>query len=180
MFLQKKKIYLVGMPACGKSTLGSQLAERLKVEFIDTDIEIEKAANQSVAELIKEEGEGAFRLWERLIVRNLNEESRIVVATGGGTPAHQNNIEFMLQQGIVIYIKVPCETLLSRLSNADDIIKRPLLADYVADASGLLSHLQQTLLKRAMYYEMAHLTVDGTRNENDTISQMVHKLNKMI
>ncbi|MEO7175412.1 MAG: shikimate kinase [Saprospiraceae bacterium] len=180
MFLQKKKIYLVGMPACGKSTLGIQLAEYLNLEFVDTDVEIEKVSNQSIAELIKEEGEGAFRLWERLIVRNLKEESRIVVATGGGTPSHQNNIEYMLQQGIVIYIKVPSETLLTRLSNAEDVSKRPLLADYATDTSGLLSHLQQTLLKRAMYYEMAHFTVDGTRKVNDSINQIVKNLNKMI
>lgn len=120
-------LFLCGMPGSGKSKLGKKLASRLKIKFLDLDRWIEQVHGISPASLIKTKGEASFRLAEAEALRRIALNEPILLACGGGTPCFHNNLEYMLSNGVVVYIDVPLQTLVQRLSN--NSADRPLLAD---------------------------------------------------
>ncbi|MFM8739263.1 MAG: shikimate kinase, partial [Cytophagales bacterium] len=98
------KIFLIGLPGSGKTTLGKQLAERLNIRFVDLDTEIEKSEGESIALIFKRFGEDHFRKAESTQLQkwaNLNED--FVMATGGGAPCFFDNMEVMNQSGTTIF-----------------------------------------------------------------------------
>lgn len=118
------RIYLIGFMASGKTTLGAELASRLKWKYVDTDDLIEKAKGRSIKHIFDLEGEEYFRKEEsELLRRRVCRMKNVVVATGGGMPCFNNNIDAMLRNGHVIYLDVEFETILGRLK---DDGKRPL------------------------------------------------------
>ena len=104
--VQMQNIILVGMPGCGKTTIGRALAARLGREFYDADCEIEKSAGMTIPEIFSRDGEARFREMESQTLRALGAHSACVIATGGGSvlreenyaPLHQNGIIFWLQR----------------------------------------------------------------------------------
>lgn len=118
-------IYLIGMPGCGKTTLGRILAEKINRRFIDVDEMIEKKANMSIAEIFEKYGENHFRIIETncLIETSLNEN--YIISTGGGIVTRDKNIKIMKNTGRVIYIDTPLNVISSRKGLCD----RPLLSD---------------------------------------------------
>ncbi len=106
-----ENVILIGMPGCGKSTAGQALAERLGLSFADTDAEIEKMTGRTPAQIIREEGEDAFRKIEHEAARELGKRSGTVIATGGGIVTRPENRDPLRQNGTVIYLKRPIEKL---------------------------------------------------------------------
>ncbi len=125
-------VWLVGLPGCGKSTVGAAVARRLGRPFVDLDREIETAAAQSVAGIFSTEGEAGFRRRESRALRSLVAQSPPpVVACGGGVVEGQGNGDFMTGAGTVIWLDLPLETALARCRHEPGV--RPLMtetADY--------------------------------------------------
>lgn len=111
------KIFLIGLPGSGKTTLGKQLAQSLNVDFVDLDAEIEKAEATSIADIFKVQGEDGFRNAERSqLIRWVRMPNDFVMATGGGAPCFFNNMEMMNEAGATIFLDVPAKEIAKRIS----------------------------------------------------------------
>jgi len=104
--LQKvQNIVLIGMPGCGKSTIGKKMAAETGKKFVDTDALVEEKAGRSIPDIFKDEGEAAFRALEAEVIADVCKENGQVVATGGGSVLNLENVRNMRQNGTVIFIK---------------------------------------------------------------------------
>ena len=115
---EKANIVLIGMPGCGKSTVGKLLAAN-GFAFVDTDTEVERQCGCSIKDFIHDKGERAFRELESTVVRSVSMESGRIIATGGGVPLREENLRALRQNGRIFFLDAP----LSRLCATDD---RPL------------------------------------------------------
>lgn len=153
-------VCLVGMPGCGKTTLGRELAKKLGSPFADSDRKIERTAGMSVTEYFKKEGEKAFRCREYDTLLSLTQtEIPCVIATGGGAFIQENTREMLLNHTATIWLKPSLPMLLSRVSRRNT---RPLLE--TGDKETILNELAET---RYPCYEQAHISIekfDGSRS----------------
>lgn len=148
------KIYLVGMPGSGKSTLGEQLARALDVQFLDLDTEIEKKEGKSIPQIFLEHGENYFRIVEAEKLRELaGSDNSFVLATGGGAPCFYNGMDTLNETGISVFLNVPISELIRRVSRNKD---RPLLAN-----EDIEKKMQTLLEKRLPVYKKASIVVDN-------------------
>lgn len=120
----KSNIILVGMPGCGKTTIGKLLAKRLEYEFCDLDEYIINKENMSIDEMF-EKGEEYFRDIESRSVFDVSKFKQTVVSTGGGVIKRQENIELLEKSGLIIFIDRPIENIISDV----DTDSRPLLKE---------------------------------------------------
>lgn len=142
------KIFLIGLPGAGKTTMGLDLAVDLGLQFVDLDQDIEKANKQSVREIFEEKGEAHFRQLEKLhLDKVLDELDEFVMATGGGTPCFFNNLETMKRAGVTIFINTPIEQINERLEKDST---RPLMKT---------ATLEELLAKRKEWYSQADHTI---------------------
>jgi shikimate kinase len=127
---QTPGIYLVGFMGCGKSTVGSALADELGWSFFDLDQEIEKAADQSVTEIFERDGESGFRAKESAALQKLVRGVRMgrpqVIAMGGGAFTIQDNFELATNHGVTIWLDAPIEVIEQRIAEETH---RPLARD---------------------------------------------------
>lgn len=151
------RIYLTGMPGSGKTTLGKQLSKLLGYEFYDLDAEIEKQEGKSVPEIFQDSGEHYFRNLETLALRNLTLK-KTLIATGGGTPCFSHNMDFMLENGLVIFLDAPVSILAERVQRQQGA--RPLLPQQTLPE--LHAALSEKLDARRHFYDQAHIRLDVT------------------
>ena len=147
-------ITLIGMPGCGKSTIGRQLARLRQLPFLDSDHEIERFLGCSIREFFDREGESAFRdVEQRVIVETLSAPHVRVIATGGGSVLRPTNRTVMKAHATVVYLHTQAEDLARRLSRDT---QRPLLQ--VADPRQRLRDLYS--VRDPIYREVADIIVD--------------------
>lgn len=120
----KNKVVFIGMPGCGKSTIGRLVSEELKINFIDMDNYIENMTSKTIPELF-EQGENYFRDFESLACRELVKEGKVIISSGGGVVKRKENIDVLKEESFIIFIDRPLEELLGDV----DISKRPLLKE---------------------------------------------------
>lgn len=108
---QMENIVLIGMPGCGKTTLGTVAAEKLGKTFVDMDAEIEKQAGMDIPSIFETHGEPYFRQLETETARRLGKEKSQVIATGGGAVLRPENMKALSQNGRVVFLKRPVEEL---------------------------------------------------------------------
>jgi len=155
------RIFLVGFMASGKSYLGRELALLTGLPFLDLDALIEQRSGLSIAAWFEQRGEDAFRKYEREQLRSVVEWPDLILACGGGTPCFYDNMEWMNQQGLTIYLEVPTELLFRRLSK--EKASRPLVA--VLAEKELETWIQERLSSRLPYYRMANMVIDNSSVE---------------
>lgn len=102
---QMQNLILVGMPGCGKSTIGQQLAAQLDRPFVDADAAIEQAAGMSIPDYFRTHGESSFRDLETQVLQQLGKRSGIVLATGGGAVLREENYPALHQNGTIFWLK---------------------------------------------------------------------------
>lgn len=153
------KIFLIGMMGSGKSFWSKKLSKKLKVGNYDLDFLIESHEEKTISEIFTEEGEPYFRKSESKILRWFGEKKAFVLATGGGTPCFHNNMKWMNEQGISIWIDEPISTLMERL--LPEKAHRPLIQK-LADQE-LQVFLTNKLAERTLFYQQAthHLQADA-------------------
>ena len=148
-------IVLVGMPGCGKSTIGRLLARRLRVEFGDSDQVIEQRLGCSIRSYFDSHGEAAFRdIEQQVLTELLAQQPCGVLATGGGVVLRPANRAALRQAPYVIYLRASAEEIWRRVRQDT---KRPLLQ--VADPLQRLRELQAQ--RDSLYRDVAHSTVDA-------------------
>jgi shikimate kinase len=153
------KVFLLGLPGSGKTTLGKALAEDLQLLYLDLDGEIEKSEGQSVQHIFEIRKEEYFREVEaRILQRFCESAEHFVMAVGGGAPCFYDNLERMNVAGTSIFLDVSESEIVARLvkTNLDE---RPLLANLSADE--LLQKIKTLRAKRLDFYTRAHFTLRG-------------------
>lgn len=163
------RIYLVGFMGSGKSTAGKRLAKMLGYRFTDLDKMIEHQYKTSIPLLFEKYDEHAFRLIEQRTLHETKALTKTIIATGGGTPAHFDNMNFILQNGLTIYIELSPKALSNRLSNAKK--KRPLIKK--ANSDEITTIINEKLSEREAFYKKAHLTVQGINLQPSTLVQTI-------
>ena len=108
---ETKNIILIGMPGCGKSTVGEILASKLSRSFIDIDWEIEKRIQMSICDFFAKHGEPAFRKIESEVLDEFTRKSSLIISTGGGVIKNPNNLPLLKQNGIIVLLNRPVEQL---------------------------------------------------------------------
>jgi shikimate kinase len=161
--LGNRSIVLVGMMGAGKTTVGRRLATRLNVPFVDADVEIEKAAAQTIPDIFAEHGEPYFRDGERRVIARLLNEGPQILATGGGSFMNLETRAAIAAKGVSIWLDADVSLLLARVRRRAN---RPLLN--TPDPEGTLRRL---LAERNPIYALADLTIASRDEPHDVICE---------
>ncbi|MCR5576852.1 MAG: shikimate kinase [Oscillospiraceae bacterium] len=155
-----RNIILIGMPGCGKSTVGSCLSESLGRPFLEADRELEKAAGRTIPEIFADEGEAGFRLRETEILRELGKRSGTVIATGGGCVTRAENYPLLHQNGTIVWLTRE----LSKLAREG----RPLSQN--ADLGGMYA------VRAPLYARFADCSVENRGTPEETAAAILEVL----
>ncbi|MDC0656839.1 shikimate kinase [Leisingera sp. SS27] len=166
----KKTIVMVGMMGAGKTAVGRALAARLNAPFLDSDHEIEAAANMTIPEIFARDGEPFFRQKERQVIARLLEEERGVLSTGGGAFLAEENRQVITAKGVSVWLNADLEVLWNRVRHRDT---RPLLR--TADPRATLSNLYH---QRVPLYAKADVAVvsDGQASIETMVDRVLDAL----
>lgn len=160
---QMKNIVLIGMPGCGKSTIGNLLARKLGRKFVDADEEIIQLAGKSIPEIFAQDGEEIFREWETMALEHLGKQSGLVIATGGGCVTRQRNYPALHQNGSIVWL----ERDLSLLPTDG----RPL------SQSNRLEEMYA--VRKPLYEAFADVRVANTGSPENTVTEILSKLEEL-
>jgi shikimate kinase len=153
------KVVLVGLPGSGKSTFGRQLAKEMDFTFLDLDQLIEDRYQLKISEIFSIHGEGTFRDWESLVLQELLKQDRaFILASGGGTPCFNDNMEWINAQAISVYLDVPLGSISRRLQTSK-AQQRPLFQGL--DQGELTLKLKSLLVSREYFYNQAKIKLSG-------------------
>ncbi|MDR6194085.1 shikimate kinase [Siphonobacter sp. SORGH_AS_0500] len=166
-----KNIFLLGMPSSGKSTLGRSLAREIGYEFVDMDKRIEIRELLTIAEIFNLKGEPYFRTVESEMLRSFPADAGLVVSTGGGVPCFHDNMDFIRENGVSLFLDVPPKILTDRILHTKKN-DRPLLV--TEDPVELLAALETKIANRRNYYEQADVTIAGETDVQTMLEILRH------
>ncbi len=170
------RIFLIGFMGSGKSYTGRRLAEEAAVPFFDLDKLIETREGRSIRAIFEEEGEPYFRERERDALREMARFRNAVISCGGGTPCFHNNMSWMNQQGVTIYLRAPAEVLARRLALEQE--QRPLLKGLNKD--GLLSFIRSKLEEREPYYMESSIVYEQKSGDEAVAKDLLRHFQSLI
>lgn len=166
LYKDKMNIVLVGMPSCGKTSIGKALAEDLSKTFVDSDDEIVAREGRPISEIFDSEGEGYFRAVETDVIRELASQNTRVIATGGGAVLNKSNTDILRGNGRIYFINRP----LGELITTDD---RPLSSN------------RELLEKRynerySIYISSADVVIDGSGSVEEVAERIEADYNEYL
>lgn len=162
-------LILTGLPGSGKSSVGARVARALGRPFLDFDVEIERRAGSTIAELFEREGEAAFRALELDLTRELAGAGGMVLAPGGGWILVPGALELLRPPGVLVYLRASPEVVLERMGRSRSL--RPLLSD-----RDPLERLGGLLSEREPRYLLADHVVDVEHIELQRVVSLVTRL----
>lgn len=165
-FRLKKTIAMVGMMGAGKTAIGQALARHINVPFVDSDAELERAANMTIAEIFERDGEGFFRQKESQVIKRLLEGDPCVLSTGGGAFLRETNRNMITERGASVWLRADIDLLWNRVKGKST---RPLLR--TADPRATLNALYED---RVPEYSKADIAV--TADATYSISAMTERV----
>ena len=148
----KKNIVLIGFMGTGKTSIGRNVAQKLNMEFVDTDELIEKQTGLTIPEIFSANGEDYFRRLESRIVEQVSKKEKQVIATGGGVVLKEENMKHLREKGFIIHLKSNPDTILRNIGGGDN---RPLLKD-----NPTKEKIIEMLEKRKEYYKNHDYEID--------------------
>jgi len=163
-------IYLVGLRGSGKSTVGKLLAQKLRWEFADQDVLIEKHAGKTIAEIFASDGEAEFRKIESEVLRQLSKQKETVVAAGGGVVLSRDNRKLMRETGVVVHLDGPAELFCERIvKDSKSLHARPALTK----AQSSLEEMKELAAVRAPLYEKARHHCVSAADSPEQVTAMI-------
>lgn len=154
--MARERIYIIGFMGSGKSTTGKKLAKLLGWTFIDLDKQIEISEGMTISDIFSIKGEAYFRKIESGLLKETCNLKNAVVSTGGGAPCHGDNMSFLLESGITVYLKLTPGQLLERLIGSRT--ERPLIKGL--DREELLKYIGEKLQLRESCYNLAEVITE--------------------
>lgn len=166
-----QNIILVGPMGSGKTTVGKQLAKKLRLDFVDSDHMIEDRCGVSISTIFDIEGEDGFRKRETKMLAELCDRTGVVLATGGGAITSEEN-RILLRKGYVIYLKTSIETQIARTQKNQN---RPLLDNVDAE-----NKLRELMAERGELYEQEAdlVVVSGDRIVSKVVDEIVDAMDR--
>lgn len=161
-----EKIFLIGLMGSGKSYWSKKMSKWIKSAAYDLDAIIEMNEERTITELFAEDGEEYFRKTETKLLKWFKEKKKYVLATGGGTPCFNENIQWMKKEGIVIWLDESVEILVQRLIKEKE--HRPLIAKL--NEQQIATFLEEQLTNRFSFYQQANYRVSS-----DQITELILK-----
>ena len=172
-----KRVILIGYMGSGKTTVGKALSKETGMMFYDLDWYIESRMRKSVSQIFAEKGEEGFRKIEYNMLHEVAEFDDVIISCGGGTPCFFDNMDYLNQQGDVVYLKASPETLYKHLLMAK--IERPLLKGKSTDE--LIAYITEHLKQREPFYEKARHILDvNVLDDYDKIKISVQQLRELL
>jgi shikimate kinase len=157
---------LVGMPGCGKSTVGRHLARHIGLRFVDADHEIEQRIGMPIRDFFEQHGEAAFRDVEQDVIDELSQQHGVLIATGGGAVLRPSNRDALHSRTHVVYLRATPEELQRRLRHDTH---RPLL-----QVDDPLKRLRELFRDRdPLYRRTAHFVIEAARPSVPALLSMV-------
>ena len=167
------RIILIGYMGAGKTTIGKTLAKQLGVPFYDLDWYIETRMRKKVKQIFDERGEEGFRIIEKNMLHEAAEFENVVIACGGGTPCFFDNMEYMVGQGDVVYLRGTPDVLFRHLKMGKGV--RPLLLG--KNDEELLEYIRENVRKREEFYTKANHIIDiPCMEDEDRIQETTDKI----
>jgi len=161
------KIFLIGMPGSGKTTTGKLLAEKLKLPFVDLDMEIEKSEGQSINQIFEKRKENYFRDVESMMLNKFcSSQESFVMSTGGGAPCFHDNMAQMNNSGETIFLDVPAKEIANRLEKTN-LAERPLFSKLSQEQ--LKDKIEFLRSQRIGFYKQAKFIFEGNDIPVETI-----------
>ncbi len=151
------RVYLIGFMGAGKTTVGKQLARKIKWSFADTDSIAERELGMTVNEVFNELGEEWFRKYEQKVLIKTTSFKNTIISTGGGTPCFNDNIDTIINNGLCIYLHMPNKSIVARLLASKRT--RPLV--YGLSKAELDEYVEKKMAEREEIYSKAHFTVNA-------------------
>lgn len=164
-------IFLIGYMGSGKSTIGKELSEILSIPFIDMDEQIEKNEGLSISEIFAFKGEKYFRDLEHDFLVNLDPDSNVIIATGGGAPCFNDNMTLLSEKGVVVWLMVSVKNIVNRIKGNN---KRPLIKEKTE--SELYQYIRSHLQERVPYYQRANIKVRSLGSRKTIAHRIAKKL----
>jgi len=168
------RIFLLGMMGSGKSYWAQRIAEKENMDWMDLDQEIEKETSLSIKEIFAVYGEEYFREKERDALHQLSNYKNIIIATGGGTPCFHNNMQWMNEHGITIFIDEDVNVLIERLKK--EKAHRPLIKD-LSDEE-LHNFLSNKLKERYPFYSQAQYHLKGNNISDLSFAEILKQFHE--
>lgn len=145
------RFFLLGFMGTGKTYWGRLWADQHKMDFFDLDAEIERETGMTIREMFEKFGETYFREKEKQLLESFGNKNNFILSTGGGTPCFYENMQWMNENGITIYLDTPAEILKERLSKEKH--HRPLIQNL--DDNELIPFIENNINKRNKFYNQA-------------------------
>lgn len=158
-----RNIVFIGMPGCGKTTVGKIVSSKLNKKFVDLDEYIEYKEGRNIPQIFKENGEKYFRNLESTAVLEISSMKNIIISTGGGVIKDRNNILNLKKNGIVIFIDRPLEHIISDV----DIKNRPLLKNGTSQIKRIFNDRYE------LYKEYSDFVVENVSNLDELIDKVI-------
>jgi shikimate kinase len=172
-----RRIILIGYMGAGKTTIGKALSKELGLPFYDLDWYIEGRRHKTISQLFSELGEEGFRKIEYNMLHELAEFEDVIISCGGGTPCFFDNMDYMNQQGQVVYLRCEPQVLQKHLMMGKT--ERPLLKDKSPEQ--LIDYITEHLKEREPYYNKARYTLDVSLMDNyEKIKITIDKLKELL
>ena len=169
------RIYIIGMPGTGKSHFGKMLAKAMRLSFIDTDEQVEQKTQLSIRQLIEQKGEAFFRTIESDVLFKTASNAHCVISTGGGTPVHNNQIQWMKTHGIVVWIDTDLSLIAKRI--AQNITRRPLFMGL--DEAQIAQKLSEIYTLRKKNYKNADIFLPVKTLHNTSLTPVIQRIVKL-
>lgn len=164
-----KNVILIGFMGSGKSTIGKILAQKLKFEWLDMDIEIEKGEQKPISQIFEEMGEGYFREIESEYLRKMTQQTNKVISTGGGIVLKEENRQLLKDVGTVIFLHADSSQI---IENLKDDTKRPLLKGENPEEK-IIRMLDE---REANYLNTANIIIQTTGKSIDNVVEEIMSL----
>ena len=172
-----RRIILIGYMGSGKTTVGKALSKETGMMFYDLDWYIESRMRKTVSQIFAEKGEEGFRKIEYNMLHEVAEFEDVIISCGGGTPCFFDNMDYLNQQGDVVYLKATPETLYKHLLMAK--VERPLLKDKTSEE--LIAYITEHLKEREPFYGKARHILDVNVLDNyDKIAISVERIKSLL
>jgi shikimate kinase len=163
-----QNLALIGFMGTGKSSAGRQVAHLLHFTYFDTDQVIEARAAKTITDIFQQDGESAFRAWERRVVQELEHRTQTVISTGGGLPVDEANLASLKSHALVVCLWASAETIFERVR---EHTHRPLLNE-----PNPLEKIRHLLAVREPYYRQADVLVNTElRSVREVALQVLHQ-----
>lgn len=160
-----RKVFLVGMPGSGKSRMAKFISSVTDLSYKDLDDEIERTEGKSIKEIFKNHGETYFRNKETEILKNIIEKDKnLIIATGGGTPCFNHNIDLINKSGLSIFLNTSLDVIVERISRKN---KRPLFKNKDVEET-----VKKMFQERIKFYSKSRHHV--TKNNRDKVLSIIN------